>query len=658
MRTRTLAALAGAVATTALLSNPALAEPTPLVYEGRLSYLDVPIDSRADLRFRIFDAVTAGAQIGADIERHATKLTDGAFAVTLDVDSALDTAWLEVSVRAPAGEGDYVVLSPRQRLDTPNQRVRIASAPGAGTAANIDARASLSINPRGQHDPNDHTFDPDPSNQGGLSGFDNPDDGMIFSPQAEWIPNGANIYYNAGNVSIGTTVSNFPLTVRGDSTNLINARNTRGGGNTITGVAAGGGESRGVFGFATSSEGIGVFGLANSGVGPTTGMYGQVSSTGGKGVRGLATSSTGFSFGVEGQSDSTSGRGVFGYAPAATGSTIGVIGWSKSPSGHGVQGLNDTETGIGVFGNASSVTGANYAVRGRTASPSGWGGWFEGGRGVFIEASDILADSGDLFGTGGVLAIEATKSRIELLSDPDGTNGSNISLKEIDGSGAFSDGWNVYRTTQGSGSELRFSHSTLANNVGTTRMSILPTGEVGIGRTAAANELEVEGDASKTTATAWLANSDRRIKTDIETVGNALDTLDRVRLVSFDYDDDYRAAHPKIADHRYLNVIAQEFAGVFPEYVKGSGEFLPDGSEILQVDTYPLTIYSAAAVQELNTVVKDQECRIAELESKIESLSSRRGLSQSSFVWPLVALAGIGVLAVSRRKKESGNDNA
>ncbi len=29
-------------------------------------------------------------------------------------------------------------------------------------------------------------------------------------------------------------------------------------------------------------------------------------------------------------------------------------------------------------------------------------------------------------------------------------------------------------------------------------------------------------------------------------------------------------------------------------------EKLPDGSDILQVDTYPLTIYSAAAIQELN----------------------------------------------------------
>jgi hypothetical protein len=142
-------------------------------------------------------------------------------------------------------------------------------------------------------------------------------------------------------------------------------------------------------------------------------------------------------------------------------------------------------------------------------------------------------------------------------------------------------------------------------------------GNVGIGRTPTANKLEVAGDASKTTAGFWLANSDRRIKQDIRTVESALDTLNRVRLVSFRYTDDYRAAHPSITDRPYLNVIAQEFAEVFPDHVQSSGEKLPDGSEILQVDTYPLTIYTAAAVQELNTRV---DTEAAELRSAMAGL--------------------------------------
>ena len=103
---------------------------------------------------------------------------------------------------------------------------------------------------------------------------------------------------------------------------------------------------------------------------------------------------------------------------------------------------------------------------------------------------------------------------------------------------------------------------------------VTTSGNVGIGRTPAANRLEVEGNASKTTASGWAANSDRRIKQDIRTVESALDTLNRVRLVSFRYTDDYRAAHPSVTDRPYLNVTAQ---GVAEEQGKELGQALLDG---------------------------------------------------------------------------------
>jgi alpha-tubulin suppressor-like RCC1 family protein len=148
------------------------------------------------------------------------------------------------------------------------------------------------------------------------------------------------------------------------------------------------------------------------------------------------------------------------------------------------------------------------------------------------------------------------------------------------------------------------------------------SGKVGIKRVPATNSLEVEGQASKTIAGNWGANSDRRIKTEIQPLSQAMQTLDRVRLVDFRYTDDYLAAHPSIEDTRYLNVIAQEFAEVFPEHVSGSGEFLPDGSEILQVDTYPLTIYSAAAVQELHRENEALKSKLAEQELRLRKLEA------------------------------------
>jgi hypothetical protein len=148
------------------------------------------------------------------------------------------------------------------------------------------------------------------------------------------------------------------------------------------------------------------------------------------------------------------------------------------------------------------------------------------------------------------------------------------------------------------------------------------SGNVGIGRAPTANALEVAGNASKTTAGSWLANSDARIKTDVRTVTNALDKLSRVRLVQFRYTDDYRGAHPGIADREYLNVVAQEFQKIFPEDVKRSGEKLANGDDILQVDTYPLTIYSAAAIQELNARLKAKESEIFTLKERLARLET------------------------------------
>jgi hypothetical protein len=148
-------------------------------------------------------------------------------------------------------------------------------------------------------------------------------------------------------------------------------------------------------------------------------------------------------------------------------------------------------------------------------------------------------------------------------------------------------------------------------------------GRVGIGRLPAANKLEVEGDASKTTAGSWLANSDARIKQDITPVTGALAKLEQVRLVSFRYSDEYRAQHPSVEDRRYLNVVAQEFHEIFPEHVKSSGEKLADGAEILQVDTYPLTIYTAAAVQELHRELRRRDAENAALKARLEKLEQR-----------------------------------
>jgi hypothetical protein len=314
-----------------------------------------------------------------------------------------------------------------------------------------------------------------------------------------------------------------------------------------------------------------------------------------------------------------------------------------------VYGQNYSDQGIGVLGQCTSPTGVTKGVWGKVTSPTGWAGYFEG-RSWFQTKVGIrtLGDPTAMLEiqSGDPATGLALKVNDELYVDHTnnfvGINRSNRIGSEWFGVRAPVVG-NVYggmymETTSATGKPFygyalngAFQGWTYYDGatdlwhlyVGGDRITVAKaTGNVGIKRTSAANDLEVEGTASKTTAGSWLANSDARIKTHVQTLDNALATLDQVRLVSFEYTDGYKQAHPEIENRRYLNVIAQEFQKVFPEDVKGSGEKLADGSEILQVDTYPLTIYSAAAIQELHAQLQQKDAELTQLRDRLERVEA------------------------------------
>ena len=164
------------------------------------------------------------------------------------------------------------------------------------------------------------------------------------------------------------------------------------------------------------------------------------------------------------------------------------------------------------------------------------------------------------------------------------------------------------------------SESTIDGNVILAYTSTDPRGNVGIGRIPTANELEVEGNASKTSAGSWLANSDARIKTDVRSLENALDVINQLRPVQFKYTDEYRAKHPSVDDRYYVNYIAQEFQRVFPDDVKNSGE-----DNLLQIDTHPAVIYAVAAIQELHEKTREldeKSNRIEQLEAQMAEMQA------------------------------------
>ncbi|MEE4198404.1 MAG: tail fiber domain-containing protein, partial [Bacteroidales bacterium] len=188
----------------------------------------------------------------------------------------------------------------------------------------------------------------------------------------------------------------------------------------------------------------------------------------------------------------------------------------------------------------------------------------------------------------------------------------DVGLKYINNSGrAFimgidrSDG-NIFKINQ-------------ANSFDTQRtFTINGLNRVGIGRASTGNLLEVNGTASKSTAGDWLANSDKRIKKDIQDIDNAYEILLQLHPVKFKYTDQWLKRNKHIENKEYYNFIAQEYQEVFPESVKGSGEYLEgDEKEILQLDSYNAQIVTIKAVQELILENKELRKRIEKLEEKL-----------------------------------------
>ncbi|MBL8999620.1 MAG: tail fiber domain-containing protein [Phycisphaerae bacterium] len=101
-----------------------IAQGTAFTYQGVLRETGLPASGEYDLRFRLFNAASGGAQVGSTICRDNVSVTSGLFDVSLDFGSSAFTGsarWLEVSVRAGGptgncGTGPYTTLSGRTAL--------------------------------------------------------------------------------------------------------------------------------------------------------------------------------------------------------------------------------------------------------------------------------------------------------------------------------------------------------------------------------------------------------------------------------------------------------------------------------------------------------------------------------------------------------------
>lgn len=132
----------------------AQAQSTAFTHQGQLRDNGSPASGIYDLRFTIYDALTAGSAVGGPIAKAPTNLTNGLFTVTLDFEAGVFNGadrWLEIGVRTNGSAGAYQALSPRQKLTATPYAVRAANFSGSvsdsqlsGTVARRNANQTFS----------------------------------------------------------------------------------------------------------------------------------------------------------------------------------------------------------------------------------------------------------------------------------------------------------------------------------------------------------------------------------------------------------------------------------------------------------------------------------------------------------------------------------
>ena len=110
---------------------------TAFTYQGRLIDANKTTDGLYDFQFKLYDAVSEGNQVGADVNKLEVNVIDGYFTVSIDFGSDVfngDARWLEIGVR-PGDQNDpnvYTTLIPRQQI-TATPFALYAKTAGGGT---------------------------------------------------------------------------------------------------------------------------------------------------------------------------------------------------------------------------------------------------------------------------------------------------------------------------------------------------------------------------------------------------------------------------------------------------------------------------------------------------------------------------------------------
>ncbi|MFZ4723931.1 MAG: tail fiber domain-containing protein, partial [Paludibacter sp.] len=306
----------------------------------------------------------------------------------------------------------------------------------------------------------------------------------------------------------------------------------------------------------------------------------------------------------------------FGNSPASSNGNSAI--WSL---GGGIYGISSTTFGIGNYGYGGSIL--NVKANGNV------------GIGTTTPTSKLHLAGADM---NNALLFENTSSNPGhnyILFKTQGTEQGYIGL----GGGATN---HMSIAAYGASNNLYLETGSLV------RMTILPTGNVGIGTTTPAYLLSLNGGAY-CNGTTWTNASDARLKRDIQPMSKyGLSTVMQLKPVTYFYKAD-KTNHPEVG------FIAQEVQNIVPEVVSGTEGDISKG-ETLGLSYGNLVPVLTKAIQEQQNKIDDLETRLSKLERNNQTADNASfGGNISTTV--IVLIIGIGVALFYYRKTYNNFNN-
>src|SRR5262249_8408255 len=110
---------------------------TAFNYQGKLTDAGNPANGNYDMQFKLFDTVSVGTgtQQGSTITNPTVQVTNGIFAVNLDLGTNVFTGaarYLEISVRPAGSPNPYTILAPRQQITSSPYAIQTVNAQQLG----------------------------------------------------------------------------------------------------------------------------------------------------------------------------------------------------------------------------------------------------------------------------------------------------------------------------------------------------------------------------------------------------------------------------------------------------------------------------------------------------------------------------------------------